>query len=84
VVSIDFSISFKRLQFPDKVSFALTINKSQCQTFSLEDMNLRKEYFSLGQLYVSLSQVGIRGNQYILLSDNGTASNIIHREVLNN
>jgi len=48
-------ITFKRLQFPMKVSFALTINKSQGQIFSLVGIDLRKECFSHEQLYVGLS-----------------------------
>ncbi|XP_060873906.1 ATP-dependent DNA helicase pif1-like [Metopolophium dirhodum] len=35
MIPTDLSIPFKRVQFPVKISFALTINKSQGQTFEL-------------------------------------------------
>lgn len=59
MIPTDLPIPFKRLQFPIKTSFALTINKSQGQTFSLVGIDLRKECFSHGQLYVGLSRVGL-------------------------
>ncbi|KAJ8876613.1 hypothetical protein PR048_021058 [Dryococelus australis] len=51
MIPTDLPISFKRLQFPLKTSFAITISKSQGQTFSLVGIDLRKECFSHGQLY---------------------------------
>ena len=47
----DLPICFRRLQYPVKVSFALTINKYQGQTFSMIHVDLRKECFCHGQLH---------------------------------
>ncbi|XP_047537866.1 ATP-dependent DNA helicase pif1-like [Vanessa atalanta] len=82
IISTELPIPFERLQYPVKISFALTINKAQGQTFSLVGIDLRKQCFSHGQLYVSLSRVGSSERQYILLPDNNTTSNIVYQEVL--
>jgi len=44
----DLPIPFKRLQYPVKISFAITINKSQGQTFSMVGIDLREQCFSHG------------------------------------
>ncbi|XP_045454816.1 uncharacterized protein LOC123664266 [Melitaea cinxia] len=82
MIPTDLPIPFKRLQFPVKTSFALTINKSQGQTFELVGIDLRKKCFTHGQLYVGLSRVGAPENQFILLPQNKTTSNIVYREAL--
>lgn len=82
MIPTDLPISFKRLQFPLKTSFALTINKSQGQTFSMVGIDLRKECFSHGQLYVALSRVGSPENQYILLPSTNTTANVVYSEAL--
>ena len=82
MIQTDQPISFKRLQFPVKISFALTINKSQGQTFELIGIDLRKECFTHDQLYVGLSRVGSADKQFILLPQNKTTSNIVYREAL--
>ncbi|EFN60707.1 Uncharacterized ATP-dependent helicase YHR031C, partial [Camponotus floridanus] len=46
---------FKRRQFPIKL--AMTINKSQGQTFDKVGIDLRKDVFNHGQLYVVFSRV---------------------------
>jgi ATP-dependent DNA helicase PIF1 len=51
MIPSDLPFSFKRLQFPVKVSFAITINKAQGQTFKYVGIDLRTECFSHGQLY---------------------------------
>ena len=46
----------KRIQFPLRLSYALTINKSQGQTFEKVGIFLRRPCFSHGQLYVAFSR----------------------------
>ena len=45
MIPTDLSIPFKRLQYLVKISFALTINKSHSQTFSLMGIDLREACF---------------------------------------
>ena len=47
---------FKRRRFPTKLAFAMTINKSQGQTFENIGIDLRKNVFNHGRLYVALSR----------------------------
>ena len=56
---------FKRLQFPAKVCFAMTINKAQGQTLEVGGLHLEMSCFSHGQLYVELSGVRSKENLYI-------------------
>ena len=49
--------TFNRRQFPVKLAFAMTINKSQGQTFKTIGIDLRKDIFNHGQLYVAFSRV---------------------------
>ena len=82
MIPTDLLICFKRLQYPVQISFALTVNKSQGQTFAIIGVDLRKECFSYGQLYVSLSRVGSPENHYILLPTTSNTTNIVYRKAL--
>jgi len=49
-----YPFTLKRRQFLVKLTFAMTINKSQEQTFAID---LRKDVFNHGQLYVTFSRI---------------------------
>ncbi|GFW64498.1 integrase catalytic domain-containing protein [Trichonephila clavipes] len=57
IIPTDVPIQFKRIQFPIRLAFAMTINKSQGQTMSVCGLDLRTPCFSHGQLYVACSRV---------------------------
>ena len=54
LITADMPFEFKRIQFPIKFAFAMTINKSQGQTFDTVGVCLENRVFSRGQLYCSL------------------------------
>ncbi|KAF5187279.1 Atp-dependent dna helicase pif1 [Thalictrum thalictroides] len=78
-----------RNQFPVRLSFALTINKSQGQTIPNVGIYLPSHVFSHGQLYVALSRGISRHNTKILIKNgsvNGFSGvhtrNVVFHEVL--
>ena len=73
-----------RLQFPLRLCFAMTVNKSQGQSFNHVGVDLRIPAFTHGQLYVALSRVTDLSNLSILLPPNAdpTTENIVYPEVL--
>ena len=50
------SIGFKRHQFPFKLAYAMTINKSHGQTFDMVGLFLPQPCFTHGQLYTAESR----------------------------
>lgn len=76
---------FKRLQFPVRLAFAVTINKSQGQTLERMGLYLSKQPFAHGHLYVALSRAKTGPDGiYCLLPTPDTTSltNVVYREVL--
>ncbi|KAM0848546.1 hypothetical protein ACQ4PT_054297 [Festuca glaucescens] len=61
-----FPFRFKRKQFPVRLSFAMTINKSQGQTIPNVGVYLHEPVFSHGQLYVALSRATAIANIKVL------------------
>lgn len=51
-----FVIPFKRIQFPVRLCFAMSINKAQGQTLDFSGLYVCKPVFSHSQLYVALSR----------------------------
>ena len=57
LIPSDYQFEFKRLQYPVKLCYAMTINKAQGQTLKIVGVDLRNDCFSHGQLYVACSRV---------------------------
>eukprot|EP00106_Octopus_bimaculoides_P007540 XP_014774982.1 PREDICTED: uncharacterized protein LOC106872484 [Octopus bimaculoides] len=57
--------TFRRLQFPLRVTFAMSINKSQGQTLSVAGLLLEEPCFSHRQLYVGCLRVGKACNPFV-------------------
>jgi ATP-dependent DNA helicase PIF1 len=77
IIPTDMPIQFKRLQFPIRLAFAMTINKSQGQTMFVCGLDSSTSYFSQGQLYVACSRI----IQFVLAKD-GITKNIVHSVTL--
>lgn len=59
---IDTSGELQRTQIPVRLAFAMTINKSQGQTFDVVGAYFRKPAFTHGQVYVAFSRVRSKQN----------------------
>ena len=71
---------FRRLQFPIRLSFAMSINKSQGQSLKVAGLHLQEPCFSHGQLYVGASRVGCKDNLFVY-TPTGKTKNIVYKEV---
>ncbi len=78
----------RRHQFPIRVAFGMSINKSQGQSLLHVGIYLHTPVFAHGQLYVALSRAKDHRNIHISLSSSSNKSmetdNIVYLEVLNN
>lgn len=81
MIPSDSPIQFKRLQFPIRLAFAMTINKAQGQTMTIYGLDLENSCFCHGQLYVACSRVGKPQNLFIY-TENGETRNIVHNLAL--
>ncbi|GFY13503.1 ATP-dependent DNA helicase [Trichonephila clavipes] len=77
MIPSDSPIPFKLLQFPIRLAFAMTINKSQGQTMKICGLNLEIPCFSHGQLYVACSRVEKPSNLFVYTRQ-GLTENIVH------
>lgn len=86
---------FQRTQFPIIPAFAMTINKSQGQTFDRVGILLKTPVFTHGQLYVAASRVrsfdGLkfyitdhRGQGHLANDNRVFTKNIVFREIIDN
>lgn len=71
-----------RRQFPVRLAYALTINKSQGQTFQRVGIYIERPIFAHGQLYVALSRCVSRENIRVFIRNDKKIKNIVYKEVL--
>jgi len=78
----------RRRQFPLRVCYAMTINKSQGKTLDRACIDLTRDPFEHGQLYVALGRVRDKGSVRLLLDDSKlihghpTSINVVRREII--
>ncbi|GFW36598.1 ATP-dependent DNA helicase [Trichonephila clavipes] len=77
MIPSDSPIPFNCLQFPIRLAFAMTINKSKGQTTKICDLNLEIPCFSHGQLYAACSRVEKPSNLFVY-TPQGLTENIVH------
>lgn len=70
----------RRLQFPIRLAFALTINKSQGQTFKRVGVYLNTPCFAHGQLYVALSRVGSLNSLRVCVRNSTAQGSFAYRD----
>jgi hypothetical protein len=78
-------LPLRRHQFPVRLAFAMTINKSQGQSVSWVGLDLQTPVFAHGQLYVALSRCTSGQRISVLLNENNVdrrTANIVYKEVL--
>ena len=87
----DLPFTFRRKQIPVNLAYALTINKSQGQTFDRVGLFLDRPCFTHGQLYVAMSRVKSRsglkiyiesGSQQGIHDGNVYTKNIVYTNLL--
>jgi hypothetical protein len=71
-----------RRQFPVKLAFAMTINKSQGQSLKFVGLDLRSPVFSHGQFYVGVSRGTNWGRVKVLLQETDMTANVVYKDVI--
>lgn len=82
----NFPFILHRKQFPVVLAFAMTINKSQGQSFNSVGLYILTELFSHGQLYVALSRCTNPNQIFIQIDfkDKTKIKNVVWKEVFKN
>ena len=76
---------FTRRQFPVRLCFFMTINKSQGQSVKFVGLNLRFPAFTHGQFYVAVSKVTSVSNLKVIWTEEveeAKTQNVVYKEVI--
>ena len=79
LISQDLIVDFKRLQFPVRLAYAITINKAQGQLLRVAGLQLTTPCFAHGQLYVAFSRVGVPSRLFVLTPVSQTKNVVYHQ-----
>ncbi len=74
----NYAFTMTRRQFPVRLAFAMTINKSQGQTFEKVGIYLPQPVFAHGQLYVAMSRVGAPNDVSIYIENTNQESHCMN------
>ncbi|CAI0448031.1 unnamed protein product [Linum tenue] len=77
-------VAIPRRQFPVRLCYAMTINKSQGQSLDIVGVYLPKPVFSHGQLYVAVSRVRSADGLHILVDNDGEVPQSYTRNIVYN
>ena len=81
-------LTASRRQFPLRIAYAVTVNRSQGQTYDRVGIDTRADYFSHGQLYVALGRAQSKQDIMVLSSakrmrdGDAVVENIVWEELL--
>ena len=81
------AFKFTRRQFPIRLCFFMTINKSQGQSVKFVGLDLRSPVFTHGQFYVAVSRVTSVSNLKVIWNEEveeGKTQNVVYKKVLLN
>ena len=81
LIPTDMPFKFKCLQFPIRLCYSMSINKSQGQSMKVVGLNLSQPCFSHGQFYVGCSRVGQPNSLYIH-APQGKTKNVVYPTAL--
>ena len=77
------AFKFKRIQFPVRLCFSMTIKKARGHTLDIVGLHLLEPCFSHGQLYVALSRVGSPNHIYAYTGQKFRTKNKVIQNVYN-
>jgi ATP-dependent DNA helicase PIF1 len=81
MIPTDMPFELKRLQFPVRLAFAMTITKAQGQSLQVCGLNLENPCFAHGQLYVACSRVG-KLSDLFMYAPGGKPKTIVYPKAL--